>query len=105
MSVSSVGSGSNGYAILQQSKKMADEAAQELSQTQALEQKDQSLRFNRVDSAQEDALEKAQARQALHPDQVDSLIKLNQAQQYNRAGVTVVQKERDMLGSLLDLRV
>ncbi|WPC75637.1 hypothetical protein [Vibrio porteresiae] len=105
MSVSSVGSGNNGYAILQQSKKMADEAAQELSQTQALEQKDQSLRFNRVDSAQEDALEKAQARQALHPDQVDSLIKLNQAQQYNRAGVTVVQKERDMLGSLLDLRV
>ncbi|MCA2017526.1 hypothetical protein LDJ79_15480 [Vibrio tritonius] len=105
MSVSSVGSGNNGYAILQQSKKMADEAAQELQQTQALEQKDQSLRFNRVDSAQQDAVEKAHAHHTTHPDQVDSLIKLNQAQQYNRAGVTVVQKERDMLGSLLDLRV
>ena len=105
MSVSSVGSGNNGYAILQQSKKMADEAAQELQHTQALEQKDQSLRFNRVDSTQKDAVEKAQADRAAQPDQVDSLIKLNQAQQYNRAGVTVVQKERDMLGSLLDLRV
>ncbi len=30
---------------------------------------------------------------------------LNQAQQYNRVGASVIQREQEMIGSLLDVRV
>ena len=104
MTVSSVSTGNNGYAILQKSREMADSAAKDLQQAQALEQQD-ALKFNKASEARKEADAQERARERHHPDTVDSLTKLNQAQQYNRAGVSVIQRERDMLGSMLDLRV
>ncbi len=96
MPVSSVQSG---YPIIQQSRKMADEAAvdigestfrsNELSQSGALE-------FNDVENTKIKRLDENNA---------SALIKLNQATQYNRVGTSVMQREQDMIGSLLDLHV
>jgi hypothetical protein len=33
------------------------------------------------------------------------LIKLNQAQQYNKVGTNVMQRDQDMIGSLLDIHI
>ncbi|MGO1296960.1 MAG: hypothetical protein ACTMIA_06560 [Vibrio sp.] len=100
------GIGSNGYDIIQRSQQMADNAAQAIQQSQVQDQRNDPMAFNKVDLSEQG---KVQAEQSIKdervPSQTDSLVQLNQAQNYNRAGVSVVQKERDMLGSMLDLRV
>lgn len=100
------GIGSNGYDIIQRSQQMADNAAQAIQQSQAKDPIKDPMAFNKVDLSEQG---KAQAEQSMRdeptPSQTDALVELNQAQNYNRAGVSVVQKERDMLGSMLDLRV
>lgn len=96
MSVSSI---QNGYPILQQSQKMADEAAYDIQQSAQ----------NRNDFSNQSALafndaENVKVKQPSESD-IDSLVKLNQATQYNRVGTNVIQREQDMIGSLLDLHV
>lgn len=104
MSISGIGS--NGYGIIQRSQQMADNAAQDIQQAQVRDQRQDPMEFNKVDLSEQG---KNQAMRTMReeptPSQTDALIDLNQAQHYNRAGVSVVQKEREMLGSMLDLRV
>lgn len=97
MSVSAV---SSGYPIIQQSSKMAGEAAHEIQQAQihsSRVQQDPALQLNALDNKPTPPSKK--------PDAVNGLINLNQAQQYNRVGASVIQREQEMIGSLLDVRV
>ncbi len=96
MPVSSVQSG---YSILQQSQKMADEAAYDIQQQHRPQEdfsKDSGLKFNDAENVKI---------KRLNDDDIDALLKLNQSSQYNRVGANVIQREQDMIGSLLDLHI
>ncbi|EGA70655.1 hypothetical protein VISI1226_16128 [Vibrio sinaloensis DSM 21326] len=95
MTVSSV---QPGYQLIEQSSKMAEEAALEINQQPSLStiQKDQSLDFNKVEF---------KAPETPDPSYVDSMIKLNQANQYSKIGTNVLQRDQEMIGTLLDIHV
>jgi hypothetical protein len=93
MSVSSVQSG---YQIVDMSSKMAEEAALEirdLTTTAKINNNDQGLEFNKVDFP------------TLSESEIEPLTKLTQASQYNKIGTNVMQRDQDMIGSLLDIHV
>ncbi|MCG3726193.1 hypothetical protein EXA21_11115 [Vibrio cincinnatiensis] len=97
MSISAV---SSGYPILQQSSKMAEEAALDLQQkTPQKNQPSSAFDFNQVENKPDS--EKSSPKTNTH----HALLKLNQAQQYHKVGATVIQREQAMLGSLLDMHV
>ncbi|EKO4004761.1 hypothetical protein KW534_04005 [Vibrio fluvialis] len=86
-----------GYSIIQQSSKMAEDAAREIQQNKAynpVDITDKAMEFNKVE------LDKPRRN-----DPVDPLIKLNQSLQYGRIGTNVLQRDQDMIGSLLDISV
>lgn len=83
-----------GYSIIQQATNMADDAARDIQRNQA-HSTESDLAFNKVEQAKPKPV----------PDNVDALIDLNQAKQYSRIGTNVIQREQDMIGSLLDIRV
>lgn len=86
-----------GYSIIQQSSKMAEGAAREIQQNRAYhpaELSDNAMAFNKVE------FDKPR-----HADHIEPIIKLNQAQQYGRIGTNVLQRDQDMIGSLLDTSV
>lgn len=85
-----------GYSIIQQSSKMADSAARDIQRNQASDTAHQdAMAFNKVE------FDKSKPT----PDNIDAMVELNQARQYNRIGANVVQRDQDMIGSLLDIRV
>lgn len=92
MSVSSVQAG---YQLITQSSNMADEAAREINQAQHTTpvQKDDSYEFNKVEFKQSE------------PSEIEPLIKLTQAEQYSHIGTNVLQRDQDMIGTLLDIHV
>ncbi|KJY87298.1 hypothetical protein TW84_17540 [Vibrio neptunius] len=92
MSVSSVQAG---YQLITQSSNMADEAAREINQAQHTPpvQKDDSYEFNKVEFKQPE------------PSEIEPLIKLTQAEQYSHIGTNVLQRDQDMIGTLLDIHV
>ncbi|MCG3728535.1 hypothetical protein [Vibrio cincinnatiensis] len=97
MSISAV---SSGYPILQQSSKMAEDATLDIQHHQTENTKQPSaLDFNNVENTV--TSDKPSSTTDTH----DALIKLDQAQQYNRVGSSVIQREQAMLGSLLDIRI
>lgn len=93
MSVSSVNSG---YQIIDMSSKMAEEAALEIQhdQQQQVMPKDNTYDFNKVEF-----------KISALPSDLESLTKLNRAEQYSRAGTNVLQRDQDMIGTLLDIHV
>ncbi|MFM2586880.1 hypothetical protein [Vibrio sp. TBV020] len=93
MAVSSVQSG---YQIIDMSSKMAEEAALEIQQSQrALSMpKDDSYEFNKVKFNSEPL-----------PSQIDAINKLNSSERYSRVGTNVLQRDQDMIGTLLDIHV
>jgi hypothetical protein len=93
MSVSSIQSG---YQIVDMSSKMAEEAALEirdLNTTAKINTKEQGLEFNKIEFP------------TLSESEIEPLTKLTQASQYNRIGTNVMQRDQDMIGSLLDIHV
>ncbi|MCF7361438.1 MULTISPECIES: hypothetical protein [Vibrio] len=96
MSISSLQSG---YPIVQQSYKMADEAAREIQESNSFKNDfsdNDALKFNAIEH-----------KKAHHPSKndIEPMLKLNQAAQYNRVGTNVIQREQDMIGSLLDIHI
>ncbi|MCW8334870.1 hypothetical protein [Vibrio paucivorans] len=88
----------SGYQVIEQSNKMAEEAALEIAQQQSIapvELHDKSLEFNKIDDDSPPPL----------PSSHEPLIKLGNAQHYNRIGTNMLQREQDMIGSLLDIHV
>lgn len=103
MSISAM---SSGYPIIQQSSKMANQAARDIQQAQTQSSSEQSTPNNRdLAQANNPPPESSSSSPPSKPDTINALLNLNQAQQYNRAGATVVQREQEMIGSMLDIRV
>lgn len=94
MSISSIPAG---YQILEQSSKMADTAARDVQDIAQSNTKD-PLEFNKVsfDTPKEPTPPSSF---------VDPMIDLNQASQYSRIGTNVMQRDQEMLGSLLDIHI
>lgn len=93
MSVSAV---QTAYPIIEQSSKMAEEAALEINTHPPLESaKNNSYEFNKVEFKPPKANE----------DYAEALTKLTQASQYSRIGTNALQREQDMIGTLLDIHV
>uniref|UniRef100_UPI004047CB78 hypothetical protein n=1 Tax=Vibrio anguillarum TaxID=55601 RepID=UPI004047CB78 len=98
MSISGVHSG---YQLINQSNKMAEDAAHELNMEKDIspvDKADKALAFNKVE------FDKVVAKAEEKPEEIDSLLKLNQATQYNRIGTNIIQRDQDMLGSILDIQ-
>ncbi|MGF1719412.1 hypothetical protein L4D20_05110 [Vibrio kyushuensis] len=97
MSVSSIQSG---YQIIDQSARMAEEAAQEIQlQPQppmAIPSSETDLEFNKV---------KFDPPEETSYSDTEPLIKLSQAQQYNKIGTNMLQRDQDMIGTLLDIHI
>ncbi|WP_165313839.1 hypothetical protein [Vibrio ziniensis] len=95
MSISSLQSG---YPIVQQSYKLADEAAIDIQESESVKNDFKSsneLKFNAIEN-----------KQAHHSkSDIEPMLKLNQASQYNRVGASVIQREQAMIGSLLDIHI
>ncbi|KJY83939.1 hypothetical protein TW81_06320 [Vibrio galatheae] len=93
MAVSSVQSG---YQIIDMSSKMAEEAAHEIQRNQQLQAmpKDNTYDFNQVEF-----------KASPTPSDIDSLTKLTSAEQYSKIGTNVIQRDQEMIGSLLDIHV
>ncbi|MEZ9243767.1 hypothetical protein AB4179_05945 [Vibrio lentus] len=99
----------SGYAIIQQSTNMAEEAAIELNQAaqHTAESNDFSqssdLSFNQIEP------EKSLSLKDKEPEPLssstDSLIKLTQSASYNRVGASVVDRQNEAIGSLLDIHI
>lgn len=93
MAISSVQSG---YQIIDMSSKMAEEAAHEIQRGQQVQSipKDDSYEFNQVEF-----------NVSPPPSDIDSLTKLTSAEQYSKVGTNVMQRDQDMIGTLLDIHV
>ncbi|MCK6263876.1 hypothetical protein KP803_11410 [Vibrio sp. ZSDE26] len=117
MSVSNIQSG---YHIIEQSSRMTEDAAREIQQqslpppsfeaeidpnetkispsgiNSAYSAADSELAFNKV---------KFDANEESVPPLIDPLIELSQAHQYNKIGTNMLQRDQDMIGTLLDIHI
>ncbi|MEZ9231634.1 hypothetical protein AB4259_11200 [Vibrio amylolyticus] len=95
MSVSSIQSG---YQVIEQSSKMAEQAAQEIQATPTLSVPQKTeLDFNKV------TFEPPKSED--NDSYTDPIIKLNQAHQYNKIGTNMLQRDQEMIGTLLDIHI
>ncbi|AKU57104.1 hypothetical protein D3Z63_16430 [Vibrio parahaemolyticus] len=92
----------SGQQIMQLSHKMADKAAHEIQQTFVKGGED--LSFNKVELAKNVAFA-ANPSLAAHATVIEPLIEVTQAASYNRIGASVVEKNNEVIGSLLDIHV
>ncbi|WP_070966512.1 hypothetical protein [Vibrio sonorensis] len=111
MAVSSLQSG---YQILDQSNQMAERAAREINEVASQEKQSEELSFNRVEQTPtpndverriEEEDQRQQSLSQIEPSYTDALVELNQARQYNLIGTNVLQRDQDMIGTLLDIHV
>ncbi|CAH7089688.1 conserved hypothetical protein [Vibrio chagasii] len=112
MSISGIQSG---YAIIQQSANMAEEAAIELKQASerppvskdTFESDDvfkgSDFSFNQVEPEQSLSFKDKESEPSSSSN--DALIKLTQSASYNRVGASVVDRQNEAIGSLLDIHI
>ncbi|MDF4535078.1 hypothetical protein P3491_37755 [Vibrio parahaemolyticus] len=96
MSVSAV---SNGSSMVMHSSKMMEDAAREIQQARLPVQ---STVGKPIDPTLQPAPPAPKKQYANH---IDALNSLNQASHYSRIGTNLIQREQDMLGTMLDVRV
>ncbi|EDK29110.1 hypothetical protein [Vibrio chagasii] len=111
MSISGIQSG---YAIIQQSANMAEEAAIELNQASKHNQvsehvsesdddviEDSDFSFNQIKPEQSLSFKEPEPTASSS----DALVKLTQSASYNRVGASVVERQNEAIGSLLDIHI
>lgn len=91
-------SSSPGYQLLNQSNHLIDQAATDIQATMT-----NNPSIDAVTPSDDTKLESLKP--ASSKSSVDPLINLNQAQQYAKVGSTIIQREQDMIGTLLDTSV
>lgn len=96
MSVSAV---SNGSSMVMHSSKMMEDAAREIQQTSLPVE---STVGKPIDPTLQPA---PPAPKKLYANHIDALNSLNQASHYSRIGTNLIQRDQDMLGTMLDVRV
>ncbi|MFA0161353.1 hypothetical protein AB4457_08435 [Vibrio splendidus] len=120
MSISGIQSG---YAIIQQSTNMAEEAAIELNQASKhpLESDDafqtSDFSFNQIEPEQSISFKEKEpepssssssspsSSPSSSSSSTDALIKLTQSASYNRVGASVIDRQNEAIGSLLDIHI
>ena len=113
MSISGIQSG---YAIIQQSANMAEEAAIELNQASKHNQVSEHVpesdddviegsdfSFNQVEPEQSLSFKDKEPEPTSSSS--DALVKLTQSASYNRVGASVVERQNEAIGSLLDIHI
>ncbi|GHZ56607.1 hypothetical protein VCSRO174_3525 [Vibrio cholerae] len=96
MSVSAV---SNGSSMVMHSSKMMEDAAHEIQQASLPVE---STIGKPIDPTLQPAPPAPKKQYANH---IDALNSLNQASHYSRIGTNLIQRDQDMLGTMLDVRV
>ncbi|EOX1295472.1 hypothetical protein ACPDLO_000406 [Vibrio cholerae] len=96
MSVSAV---SNGSSMVMHSSKMMEDAAREVQQASLPVE---STVGKPIDPTLQPAPPAPKKQYANH---IDALNSLNQASHYSRIGTNLIQRDQDMLGTMLDVRV
>ncbi|EGR2434597.1 hypothetical protein GU260_14130 [Vibrio cholerae] len=96
MSVSAV---SNGSSMVMHSSKMMEDAAREIQQASLPVE---STIGKPIDLTLQPAPPAPKKQYANH---IDALNSLNQASHYSRIGTNLIQRDQDMLGTMLDVRV
>ncbi|WP_404273069.1 hypothetical protein [Vibrio cholerae] len=96
MSVSAV---SNGSSMVMHSSKMMEDAAREIQQASLPVE---STIGKPIDPTLQSAPPAPKKQYANH---IDALNSLNQASHYSRIGTNLIQRDQDMLGTMLDVRV
>ncbi|ABQ18890.1 hypothetical protein D0810_09990 [Vibrio cholerae] len=96
MSVSAV---SNGSSMVMHSSKMMEDAAREIQQASLPVE---STIGKPIDPTLQPAPPAPKKQYANH---IDALNSLNQASHYSRIGTNLIQRDQDMLGTMLDVRV
>ncbi|MEZ8969030.1 hypothetical protein AB6E36_00930 [Vibrio cyclitrophicus] len=106
MSISGIQSG---YAIIQQSTNMTEEAALELNQaSQHTSNPDDQIQgsdlsFNQVEPDQSISFKEKEADPITSSN--DAILKLTQSANYNRVGASVIDRQNEAIGSLLDIHI
>ncbi|WP_412500311.1 hypothetical protein [Vibrio cyclitrophicus] len=106
MSISGIQSG---YAIIQQSTNMVEEAAIELNQASkhSLESDDafqtSDFSFNQIEPEQSISFKEKEPEPS--SSSTDALIKLTQSASYNRVGASVINCQNEAIGSLLNIHI
>lgn len=93
MAVSSVNSG---YQIIDMSSKMAEDAAQEIQRNQQLQSMPDATTYD---------FNQVEFKVTPPPSNIDALTKLSSAEQYSKIGTNVLQRDQEMIGTLLDIHV
>ncbi|WP_188006300.1 hypothetical protein [Vibrio cholerae] len=96
MSVSAV---YNGSSMVMHSSKMMEDAAREIQQASLPVE---STIGKPIDPTLQPAPPAPKKQYANH---IDALNSLNQASHYSRIGTNLIQRDQDMLGTMLDVRV
>ncbi|EGR2117641.1 hypothetical protein U3G80_002674 [Vibrio cholerae] len=96
MSVSAV---SNGSSMVMHSSKMMEDATREIQQASLPVE---STIGKPIDPTLQPAPPAPKKQYANH---IDALNSLNQASHYSRIGTNLIQRDQDMLGTMLDVRV
>ncbi|EGR4232413.1 hypothetical protein FXF09_15265 [Vibrio cholerae] len=96
MSVSAV---SNGSSMVMHSSKMMEDAARQIQQASLPVE---STVGKPIDPTLQPAPPAPKKQYANH---IDALNSLNQASHYSRIGTNLIQRDQDMLGTMLDVRV
>ncbi|EGR0579920.1 hypothetical protein FG079_05280 [Vibrio cholerae] len=96
MSVSAV---SNSSSMVMHSSKMMEDAAREIQQASLPVE---STVGKPIDPTLQPAPPAPKKQYANH---IDALNSLNQASHYSRIGTNLIQRDQDMLGTMLDVRV
>lgn len=86
------------YQLIERSTQMANEATREINERANVSpanpaNENTSLEFNKVEFKAPDT------------SQIEPIIKLSQSSQYSQIGSNMLQRDQEMLGSLLDIHI
>lgn len=95
----------SGYNLINQSSQMATKAADDINSIQKQETNTRSVQKENYLNPVEQQKTPESNQKKTSSDYLEPLIQLNQAVQYSKAGTNIVQKNQEMIGSLLDVRV
>jgi hypothetical protein len=91
-------SSSSGYQLLNQSNRLVEQAATDIQAKTVSKPSNDAVALG--------AETKLDATKSASPlPSADPLINLNQAHQYAKVGANIIQREQEMIGTLLDTRV
>ncbi|EPM6961315.1 hypothetical protein [Vibrio alginolyticus] len=93
----------SGYHIIQMSQQMAEKAAHGISNN--VSKVKEELSDHNIDLAAVADVAITASTPSLPSQKVESLINLAQAAGYNRVGASVIEKNNEIIGSLLDIHV